>query len=354
MKRKKILLLPGAYYSPSARYRIIQFYPFLEQLGYHIKIRYPYPDRVLNTNNISNKFWKNIHPRLSQIIRLLTTLYILRDVGKFDIVISNRDLVPDLKIKFLEKFILKKKVKLIIDFDDSIYLGSRKNKMDGIFTNASYLVAGNEVLKNYAKKYNKNISIIPTVVNTDIFKPKPNLNIKDKVVIGWMGSKGPTILHLPLVFEALKKIVREYPIQIEFLFVSDFKPKIPDEIENLTKFEYWTGQNEVEMLQKMDIGLMPLPDSEFERGKCGFKAIQYMSVGIPAIVSPVGVNSSIVEHGIDGFHCKNELEWFVSISKLIEDKTLRDRMGLNAREKIIEFYSLNSAIVKWKRIIDNI
>lgn len=344
----KILLLPGAHYSPPARYRIIQFVePFIEA-GYKIKMRIPTPDRLLNTKKSDNKFWHKINPRVAQFVRLISILWCLRDIWKWETVITNRDIVPDLKILLPERIIKFFKVKLIVDIDDAVYLGNRKNKMDQVIKMADIVVCGNETLQKYVSQINSNTYIIPTVVDTEKFKPNPNKIGNDKTVIGWMGSSGPAKYHLPLVYPALIEISKNFT-NCEFLFVSDIKPEIPKELDNV-KFVKWSEENEVQLLQQMNIGLMPLPDNDFERGKCGFKAIQYMSVGIPAIVSPVGVNSKIVDKKV-GFLCKYTQDWFNSISVLIKDIELRKNMGLNARIKIVEKYSSVFALDSWLSIL---
>jgi len=352
MNVKKILLLPGAFHAPSPRFRIIQFSPYFERMGYKVKLRFPYPDRVLQTANIKNEFWVKIHPRLSQLVRFFTTLWILRDFWRFDVIISNRDILPELKIHFLERIICRSKSKYIIDVDDAIYLGERREKMDEIFSNAFHIVAGNRHLLSYISQINKNITIIPTVINTDEIRP---LGIENPIfTIGWMGSKGPTILHLPLIFPALKELVKIEGKKIRILIVSDYQPELPQEIAPFCDFKYWSVENENKLLNEMSVGLMPLPDNEFEKGKCGFKAIQYMAVGIPALVSPVGASATIVDDGINGFHCNTIEDWIARITLLLYNQEKRVTMGVNARKKIITNFSINLAAKKWCQVLDNL
>lgn len=346
----KILLLPGAYHAPSPRFRIIQFYSYFVQAGYEVKVRYPYPDRLLRTSDIKNDFWLRINPRISQMARFISTIWILMNFWRFDVIISNRDILPDLKIRFIEKIICKSKTKFIIDVDDAIYLGDRREKMNEIFTNAAYVVAGNTALASYISQFNKKITIIPTVINTRKTEPMAGKNIV--FTIGWMGSKGPTILHLPLVYPALKELVKTEGNRIRILIVSDYKPELPQEIAPFCDFEYWSVENENVLLNKMSIGLMPLPDNEFERGKCGFKAIQYMAVAIPALVSPVGANVTIVDDGINGFHCNTTTDWVDKIKYLLNEPKKRLEMGQKARQKIVSHFSTEVAIDQWFQILN--
>lgn len=352
MKRQKILLLPGAYHSPSARIRIIQFYPLFVKAGYDVSIRYPYPDRVFRTFNRENDFWIKIHPRISQIVRLISTLWILRDFRRFDLIITNRDIVPDIKIRFFERVITRSQTKLVIDLDDAIYIGERNRKMVNIFSNAVYIVVGNEYLSSFVSKYNDRISIIPSVV--DLAKIKVRKNSSNTFTIGWMGSSGTTLLHLPLVYPALKELVKINGKRMRLLFVSDYKPKLPLELEPFCDFEFWSEDEENLLLNRMDVGLMPMPDNPFERGKCGFKAIQYMAAGIPALVSPVGANATIIDDGITGFHCNSVNDWVERIKYLIENPRVCTEMGIKARQKVEMQYSVEIAAKMWCQIFENL
>lgn len=352
IKKQKILLLPGAYHTPCARIRIIQFYPLFVKAGYEVSLRYPYPDRIFRTANRHNDFWTKINPRISQIVRLISTLWILRDFGRFDIIITTRDIVPDIKIRFFERIISRSRTKFVIDLDDAIYLGERNAKMVEIFSNAAYVVVGNEYLASFISKYNNKISIIPSVVN--LAKIKVGRNSGNTFTIGWMGSKGPTLLHLPLVYPALKELAGIFGNRIRFLFVSDYKPELPFELEPFCDFEFWSEKNENSLLNRMNVGLMPLPDNLFERGKCGFKAIQYMAAGIPALVSPVGVNATIVDDGINGFHCSSIDDWVERTKYLIENPKVCLEMGIKARQKVEIQFSVETATGKWYKIFENL
>lgn len=354
-KRLRVLFLPGAYFSPSARYRILQLIPFFDKIKYDIKVRTIYPDRVLCTSNPACKIWQKIPSRLSQLVRLFSSFWVLRDVFMFDVVVCNRDIVPDIKVRFIEKMIVRLRIALIIDFDDAIYLGARAKKMNELFSISTHLVAGNQHLAIYASRFNSNITVIPTVVDTNKFNPRKRLGIDDNcVTIGWIGSSGPTIHHLPLVFPALIKLIGIGRYNIKFLIVSDLKPILPKELNSIVEFVAWNEENEVALIQSMDIGLMPLPDSEFEKGKCGFKAIQYMSLSIPALVSPVGVNNEIVTHGINGYLCKSDEDWIYYLEELIKDSEKRKLMGRAARQTIMDKYSIEQSIISWEKVFQDL
>lgn len=273
----------------------------------------------------------------------------IQDVSKFDFVITNRDIVPEIKFKYLENKIIQKKVKLIFDFDDAIHLSNRKSKLSFFLPYCYYITPGNNYLAEYAKSLNKNVQIIPTVVNTSYYKPllsRPH----GKPRIGWSGSSSTNIYCLPILKEIIEEIAKE--IDFEFIVISNEDPKIKWEGVQ-SRFIQWRPESEVADLQQLDIGLMPLEDNPFEKGKCGLKAIQYMAIGIPALVSPVGVNIEIVTDGIEGYHCRTKNEWKNNIKKLIFDEDLRNSMGKNARNKVENLYSIEVAINHFKKIFHN-
>jgi glycosyltransferase involved in cell wall biosynthesis len=346
---KKIMLLPGAFSSPSARLRIIQFYSYFVKAGHHVVIRVPYPDRTNRVRNSKNRFWHKMHPRLSQIARFFTALWMIRDVYKYDYVISNRDIVPD-NIDLLERIILYAGVELIIDFDDAIFLSGRFKKINRLFKMSSFLVAGNSFLYEYAKKFNKNIRIIPTVTDTKLLVPSFNEN--KVVTIGWIGSKDTTIRHLPMLHKVFEKLVMEKDLNIRILIVSDYEPDFLLDLKPIVSFKPWSEEGEVRLLQEMDVGLMPLPENKFEQGKCGGKVVQYLAVGIPVLLSPVGANQTIITHGVEGFHCVTEDDWVNDTIYLAKNKSAREKMGKMARKKAVEFYSIDYALDQWMQIIN--
>ena len=157
-----------------------------------------------------------------------------------------------------------------------------------------------------------------------------------KLRIGWTGSHS-TNQYLPILESVLEKLSEEF--DYEFIVISNQPP--PLKLSNL-RFIPWKKESEVGDLNQFDIGVMPLVDSEWERGKCGFKLIQYLALGIPAVCSPVAVNTEIIHHGENGFHASNEAEWYEGIKSLLQDKALRKRFGENGRKKILDHYSVKS------------
>jgi glycosyltransferase involved in cell wall biosynthesis len=344
---KRILLLPGAYNSPAARFRIWQFVEPFKEAGYEVTIRVPFPDRE-NKNQKGRLV--NLPARLSSVLRVISAWWITRDAHTFFAVITNRDIIPELRITFLEKKIIRKEGKLIFDFDDAIHLGTRQFKLKNFLSGCTYIVGGNPMLRDYGLSLNPRTTLIPTVVNASYYcENKKRAN--EVIRIGWSGSASTNKVCLPLLKESIIALSKE--LNFQFVVISNEDPIIDWEGVQY-EFIQWKADKEVEQLQTFDLGLMPLNDTEFERGKCGLKAIQYMALGIPALVSPVGVNAEIVQHGISGYHCTSVDDWKNYLLKLSADPALRSEMGRNARQRVEKEYSVDFALSLWLKVFASI
>jgi glycosyltransferase involved in cell wall biosynthesis len=262
----------------------------------------------------------------------------------------NRDVVPETSISFIEPWLAKRNRRLIFDFDDAIHLGPREKKLRKILPCFAWLTPGNEYLASFVRQVNPHVSIWPTVVDTEYYHP-----IKEReagpIRIGWSGSNMTLQTCLPLIEKIIIQLAQK--VDFQFIVIAEVPPQIswPE-----VKWKYipWTPQTEVEGLQQIDIGVMPLEDKPYERGKCGLKAIQYMGVGIPALVSPVGVNKNIINHGENGFHCNNEEEWLMYLHRLLLDKGLRKHMGSAGRNHVEKTYSIKAQLPIMTNIFEKV
>ncbi|MDD5120694.1 MAG: glycosyltransferase family 4 protein [Candidatus Omnitrophica bacterium] len=199
------------------------------------------------------------------------------------------------------------------------------------------VVAGNLYLSSYAKKVNQNVSILPTVIDIERYPVKNYEFIGNKeFTIGWIGSQS-TAVYLKPVLKILDRFCSEYKATVVLIGSGD----IPGIGRNFRIHE-WSENTEIEMLLGLDVGIMPLPDTFWARGKCGFKLIQYMACGLPVIASPVGVNSEIVENHINGFLAETDQQWYDSLIALYKNINLRKRMGEAGRSKVSSKYSLQA------------
>lgn len=358
MKSKKVLFIclhrPDR--SPSQRFRFEQYINFLNSNGYDCKHEF-----LLNQKDDSlfykpGKFLTKGFIALKSLLKLVGLSYF----QKFDIVFVQREAFM-LGTSFFEKR-FSKKSKLIFDFDDSIWLSNiseaNKNfnwiknpeKTSKIISYSSMIFAGNQYLSDYAKQYNSNIKIIPTTIDTDECKRIEFKEKDSRICIGWSGSI-TTIQHFNFAIPFLRKIREKYGNKVIFKVIGDknyFNEEL--EIQGLG----WKKEDEIIELSKMDIGIMPLPNDEWARGKCGLKGLLYMSLEIPTIMSPVGVNSEIISDGKNGFLADGVDEWLEKLSILIENPELREKMGKAGRQTVIEKYSVESQKNNYLKYFDEL
>jgi glycosyltransferase involved in cell wall biosynthesis len=200
---------------------------------------------------------------------------------------------------------------------------------------STVVVAGNRYIEDYAQRAGaQKVEILPTVLDLSRYRMKDTID-SPSFTIGWVGSPS-TSKHMSIAARALTNFCRNE--NVEFRAMGALQRDL-DEIPG--KLIPWNAETETEELTRFDVGIMPLPDTPWERGKCGFKIIQYMAAGLPVIASPVGVNSEIVEHGVNGFLARDTKEWIEYFGILREDSNLRRRMGILGREKVEEKYSLD-------------
>jgi glycosyltransferase involved in cell wall biosynthesis len=242
--------------------------------------------------------------------------------------------------------ILRKKI--IYDFDDAIWLpntsdsnnivaGLKWHSKVGHICRWSYKIScGNPYLADYAKQFNENAIVNPTTIDTVLYHNRIKDQHTSGFTIGWTGTHS-TIQYLDMIVPILQKLEQRY--DFTFMVISNAPPAF--ELRSL-KYLKWSKDSEIDDLLRFNIGIMPLTDDAWAKGKCGFKALQYMSLGIPAVVSPVGVNISIVDSGVNGMVCHDAIEWEAAIEKLITDRALTIRMGEEARKKIESHYSVIS------------
>lgn len=249
------------------------------------------------------------------------------------------------------EWLASRRAPVLFDFDDAIWIrttsaaNSRfawlKNveKIPRLVAQAHTVIAGNAFLAGWARQYATNVHVVPTVVDTDHFAPAPS-RPEGPVVIGWSGS-GSTIEHLRPLLPVLERLAARVGNRVQVRVMGDAAfTHAPLGLRG----EAWSPAAELELLRRMDIGLMPLPDDEWSRGKCGLKALVAMSVGAATVMSPVGVNREIVRHGESGFLAGADDEWLEVLTRLVDDADLRRRVGDAGRQRVIDAYS----VARWE------
>ena len=347
-RNKRIFFLtpypPGT--APGQRFRFEQFLSILTAHGTTIKLLpflSPGAKEILYT---SGNYIKKIAGVFVGLIRRFSCL---PQLCTADYVFIFREATP-LGPPFFEWLIAKVlRKKIIYDFDDAIWLQntSHENKIiswlkwpDKVksICKWSYRVScGNDYLADFARSFNSTVIVNPTTIDTEMLH-NPNLYSIEKerhtITVGWTGTHS-TLFYLDPLLPVFESLSKKYP-QLRLIVIAD---RGPDWNLSCLKFIKWNKQTEIADLLRIDIGVMPLTDDPWANGKCGFKALQYMSLGKPALVSPVGVNKKIVDHGINGYHCSTVDEWLNRIEYLMNRSDVCKEMGRSGREKVINHYS---------------
>lgn len=329
---------------PSSRYRGYFFAKELKKLGIKTEV---WPSIALTQKNILLKVAQN---GLNLIKRFVELFKIKKD----DIVYVQKAIYSHgIPLFFLfYKNILKKKI--IFDFDDAIFL-SQPFRVNLMLKKSDVVIVGNSYLARYAKHYNKNVFIIPTSVNIEYVKRIKRTKKRNKIIIGWIGSFS-TLKYLYLLVKPFEQLGKMYNIEFNIVgpIAEDYKKRILKFRNIKFNFIKWSRENEWQEIGKFDIGVMPLPNTKWEKGKCGLKALQYMAMAVPTVCSAVGENKNIIKDGKNGFLCKSEKDWIVKLSLLIESEKLRKKLGKIGRKTVEKKYSLEKNTKKLIRIIDNL
>jgi len=241
------------------------------------------------------------------------------------------------------KFIFRKKV--IYDIDDGLFLKERF-VINNFIRFSDHVIVGGHELFNYVKKYNERVFLVPTSADLNRYYPHNNVRKGNRVRLGFVGSPSTTP-YMELLVKPIEELSRRYDLELRVISASSYAEYRP--FNSFKKFEKngvkvklipWNVDEEFYQLQNIDIGLAPLLNEEWERYKCGFKVINYMAAGIPPVASNVAEHKYIIQDGVNGFLCENDRQWVEKLGKLIEDKRLRKKIGVNARRTVEEKYSL--------------
>lgn len=329
--------------APSQRFRFEQYLKCLQEHGMEYELM----------SFLDLTTWKTFYQpgTLKKILALVrgyfSRIKALIQVHRFDVVFIHREATPVGPPIF--EWVMAKlfRKKIIYDFDDAIWLSDPS--VHGSFVNRfkSYskvakicrwshkVSCGNAFLANYAEQFNSRVVINPTTIDTvELHVPRERHN--EIPIIGWTGTHS-TNKYL----RDLQPVLAELSKSHDFIFrvISNMPPDF--DLQNC-EFVPWSKDSEMNDLNSIDIGVMPLTDDLWVQGKCGFKALQYMALEIPALVSPVGVNKKIVEHGKQGYHCATPEDWHRYLVELLEDGRKRLEMGKGGRRRVVDHYSVLS------------
>jgi glycosyltransferase involved in cell wall biosynthesis len=332
------------------RYRLEQYLPALEKAGVQWEISSLLDDRYL-----VNRFETGKIRALSVRDALFRRLGALSRAHRFDAVVIYSEILPYFPALF-EHYLSWRRIPFIVDYDDAIFHnydlsenGLFRALMGGkireVMRLASAVFAGNEYLASYARGVNRNVQIFPTVVDLGRYREVRRYGAGGSFTLGWIGSPS-TAQYLKTVAPALHRFTARPGVRV--VLVGAGKISLPGvSVESRP----WSEEREIRDIMEFDVGIMPLTDDPWSRGKCGFKLIQYMACGVPAIASAVGVNAEIVRDGVSGLLAESEEDWERALDTLYENRHLLERMGRESRATVEERYSLELIAARFAQAI---
>ncbi|WP_456380202.1 glycosyltransferase family 4 protein [Thiolapillus sp.] len=323
---------------PSTQYRIRQYMPLLLNAGIHVREYCPAVDKWApvpgKPGRVTNRQILPFYV-LWQGLKLATRVPGIIGSYRHDISWLNKELLPGYST--LEGLLGSP---LVSDIDDAIWLtppfGERVARRIG--QRSDVLVVGNDYLANWFGNCTSQVHILPTAVDASLFCPGAQKETDDVFVVGWIGSQG-NLPYLSDIEPALKAFLSSRK-DARLLVVSDAKPEFRELPPNQVVYLPWTRETEVASIQEMDVGLMPLADSDWAHGKCAFKMLQYMAVGLPVVVSPVGMNAQLLEMGELGYGAANPDDWIDALEYLYANREHGRCMGALGRQVVKTHFDL--------------
>jgi len=355
---KILFLTPHPEEGASSRVRVYQFVPYLETMGHVCYVRpflssKAYARRLLRVSSTAeNNRWL--------IVGLLRRFRDLLLATRCDVVFIHREAFP-YGPPILERLLSLLGCKMALDFDDALFISHPEEDSRGLYhwmknpsrfratlQLATHAVAGNSFLADYARHHCREVSVIPSVIDSRRYVAKPVRNSDQPLVIGWMGSPS-TAGNLFLVKSALSRLLDRYKVQLRVVGAT-----LPTSWGLPAECREFQLASEIQDLQSFDVGIMPLTDDEWTKGKCAFKALQYMGAGIPVVSSPVGVVQEIIRDGQNGMIADTEDDWFRKLEILITNPGLRHQIGCQGREYVVKHYSIEAAMPRLLSVLGRI
>jgi len=331
------------------RFRVAQFIPYLRSVGIDVTLRSLFDVAFFRLVYKHGHYVRKASAFTALSLRYLTSL---RDASTFDAILIYREIFP-IGPAVVERLLgARERPPIVFDFDDAIFLPSVSDanrsilplkspgKVATIIRHSDRVIAGNAYLASYARQFTDAVTVIPTVVDTTRFVPRlgafsGNGAAGRPAVVGWIGSP-TTASYIRGLAPVLQRAGERHRFVLRVSGAGE-----PFEVPGVvTEQPPWALEREVELFNTCDVGVYPLADDEWSRGKCGFKAIEFMACGVPVVASAVGVNREIIQDGVNGFLASTDDEWVEKLGRLLEDPALRRRFGQAGRRTIEERYSL--------------
>jgi glycosyltransferase involved in cell wall biosynthesis len=347
-----LVLSPIPEEGAGCRFRIAQFIPYLESAGFDVTLSSLFTPEFFRLVYRPGQYLKKAVTFSALAVKRLDSL---RDVSRFDLILIYREVFP-IGPAIIERFLTQANhPPVVFDFDDAIFLPRTRasvsdanrligmlkqpNKVSTIVRRSRHVIVGNEYLADYARRYNRAVTMIPTCVDTSRFVPaarrSDNGSTRPQPIVGWIGSP-TTSAYIHSLAPILQRVCQQHPFTLRLSGTGE-----PIEIKGVpTENVPWSLEREVALFNGCDIGVYPLADDEWSKGKCGFKAIEFMACGVPVVAAAVGVNREIIQDGVNGFLASTEDEWVEKLGRLLTDPAVRGRFGEAGRRTVEERYSL--------------
>ena len=327
------------------RFRVSQYIPYLRDAGFNVTVSSFYSPEYFSFVYRPGNYLRKMTGFAALTLRRLEELFTLK---QYDLVFLYREAIPA-GPPFIERWIARQGVPIVYDFDDAIFLPavSEANKAVSFLKNpervakvlkiSQQVTVGNEFLASYARRYNSHVTVIPTAVDTTRFRPREDAPGEPgrKLVVGWIGSP-TTFQYLESIKDVLAEVSAKHPFTLKVSGAG--RPVNFPGVD--VQVVPWSLADEVSLFNTCDLGVYPLTDDDWSRGKCGFKAIQCMACGVPVVAAAVGVNREIITHGINSMLASTRQDWIDHLGTLLTNPELRRSMAVAGRQTIEERYSL--------------
>ncbi len=327
----------------STRFRVLQWRPYLEQAGFFLMVDTFFTSAGAAVLYQPGRSLSKLAYFLSGAMRRMINL--ARAFRTADLLFIHREAFPLGRKPFFRK-LEKFPGPVVYDYDDAMFLPQRQGR--GILAQledletpkevmglSAVVLAGNQFLADYARRYAKRVILLPTCIDPDKFRPLHRSSSSERCVVGWIGSHS-TAKYLEDLLPVLQRVAGKHRFTL-YLVGSPPLPRVWGlEVEQLP----WALEREVEDFQHCNVGIYPLWDDPWAQGKCGFKAIQFMACGVPVVAAAVGMNREVIQDGVNGFLAATEAEWEEKLGWLLSDSCLREKLGQAGRRTVEERYSL--------------
>ncbi|MBI3318552.1 MAG: glycosyltransferase, partial [Candidatus Omnitrophica bacterium] len=343
----------------STRFRVLAYFDALREAGFETEIHPFFPSEALEAI-YDPRAW---HRKLGLFLTGSLSRWRRLRGSSPDLLFIHRELFPwgmSAGMALMLPFLRASRLRVVFDFDDAIYLPHRQDRrwlgrlenpgsVEALLALSHCVFAGNRHLAGFASRFNRNVSILPTPVDTDRFSPDPTLREEPVPILSWIGSPS-TAKYLQGIVPALEELSRRRRFRLKVIGAGEGVEVRGVEVDNRP----WRLEGEAEEFRRCSIGLYPLWDDEWSRGKCGFKALQFMASGVPVVASPVGINTEIVLPGENGLFARTPEEWVEALARLLEEPALGRRLGAAGRRTVEERYSLRHLAPRWIGLLEEI